>query len=165
MIVCLATAASASTTASTAPYQEVCTSPAKALCVVYPSTWKKTSIRIERSKNQEKITALYAYHQIDADTGFAEGLEASLSPGSSGFDAKTALAEDVQARKEILSTVTYSASGANWYAISGTDFRGNVFYSKIVNTDHHLKTLNALYPLGNKTYWNKILGNITQSFN
>lgn len=160
MIVCLATAASA----STAPYQEVCTSPAKALCVVYPSTWKKTSIRIERSKNQEKITALYAYHQIDADTGFAEGLEASLSPGSSGFDAKTALDEDIQARADILSTVTYSASGPNWYVISGTDFRGNIFYSKSVNGTAHFKTLNILYPPSNKAYWGKILKDVSQKF-
>ena len=150
--------------ADTAMYRQVCTSPARALCLTYPSTWNRTSIRIERSKDQEKITALYAYHQIDADTGFAEGLEASLSSENAEFKVKTALAEDIQARKEILSTVTYSASGPNWYVISGTDFRGNIFYSKLVKTDHSLKTLNILYPSGNKTYWNKILGNITQSF-
>ena len=150
--------------ANTATYQQVCASPAKTLCITYPSAWNRTSIRIERSKNQEKITALYAYHQIDADTGFAEGLEASSSPDSAGFKVKTALAEDIQARKEILSTVTYSASGPNWYVISGTDFRGNIFYSKLVKTDHSLKTLNFLYPSDNKTYWNKILGTITQGF-
>ena len=164
MIICLTNAAAASTTTSAVAYQQVCASPAKALCLTYPSTWNKTSIRTERSKNQEKITALYAYHQIDADTGFAEGLDASSSPYNAGFKVKAALAEDIQARKEILSTVTYSASGPNWYVISGTDFRGNVFYSKLVKTDHSLKTLNVLYPSGNKLYWNKILGHITQNF-
>ncbi len=164
LIVGLAATASANTTANTAAYQEVCASPAKALCVIYPAAWKRTSIRTERSKNQEKITALYAYHQINADTGFAEGLEASLSAASAGFDARTALTEDIQARREILSTVTYSASGANWYVISGTDFRGNIFYSKSVGTGAYVKALNILYPPSNKTYWNGILKDITQKF-
>ena len=150
--------------ADTAMYQQVCASSTKTLCLTYPSTWNRTSIRIERSKDQEKITALYAYHQIDADTGFAEGLEASSSLYDAEFKVKMALAEDIQARKEILSTVIYSASGINWYVISGTDFRGNIFYSKLARTDRSLKMLNILYPSGNKLYWNRILRIITQNF-
>lgn len=141
-----------------------CSSPARTLCVLYPAAWKKSSFRTEKSGGGEKITAIYAFHPSGTGTGFAEGFDASVSPSSGYVDLKAAMADQTQALTETGAKVTYSKLGDDWYVLSGTDFRGSVFYDKVVETGHFHKELNVVYPVSNGKYWQGFLGRMTRDF-
>jgi len=141
-----------------------CSSPSKTLCVLYPAAWKKSSFRTEKSAGGEKITAIYAYHPSGSSTGFAEGFDASASPSSGYVDLKAAMADQQQELTESGAKVTYSKLGDDWYVLSGTDFRGNVFYDKVVETGRFHKELNVVYPARNGRYWQGFLDRLARDF-
>lgn len=141
-----------------------CSNSSKTLCVLYPAAWNKSSFRTEKAAGGEKITAVYAYHPSGSSTGFAEGFDASASPSSGYVDLKEAMADQQQALVETGAKITYSKLGDDWYVLSGTDFRGNVFYDKVVETGRFHKELNVVYPARNSKYWQGFLGQMARDF-